>query len=202
MAKKHKFPRRRQLRTRLGVPSGPIRRSPLASTDRRDSIEEFVAEQKNRPKLDEDDAMELAWWLHPDLDRLRLSGNLPEELMDGDGNVWNPVMHINMHAIIERQLATNDPDGVVELAIKYEREGKLNSHEIGHVLAAAVGDEMWYTSTNKVLFDANRYFENIRLNYQTFVHAKNGLKDECGATNFGTVGKSLSCFSGNHHNGA
>ena len=72
------------------------------------------------------------------------------QLIDRDGNFWNPVMHVNMHAMIERQLAPTTINGIVELAIKYEREGELDSHEIRHVLAAAVSDEMWYTSTNKV----------------------------------------------------
>lgn len=82
-----------------------------------------------------------------------------------------------MHAIIERQLATNDPTGIMELTIKHECDGKLDSHEIRHVLAAAVSHEMWYTSTNNVFYDVNRYLENLHRNYQTFVRAKNGLND-------------------------
>ena len=110
--------------------------------------------------------------MHPDLNRMRLSGTLPEEQVDGAGNDWNPSMHIDMHAIIERQLANNDPRGIADRAIAYEREGKLDSHEIRHALASAVSEQLWYMSKEGCPFDCERYFVDIKRSYQTFVQAK------------------------------
>ena len=46
---------------------------------------------------------------HPDLRRALESGSLPEELTDEQGNAWNPRVHLTMHAIVERQIANDDP---------------------------------------------------------------------------------------------
>ena len=135
-------------------------------------IEQFVAEHGDQDELSEDDVFELAWEMHPDLNRMRLNGTLPEEQVDDEGNVWSPRMHINMHVIIESQLANNDPDGIADRAIKYEREEKLDSHEIRHVLAAAVSEQIWTMSKERCPFDRQRYFDDIERTYETFVQAK------------------------------
>ena len=44
--------------------------------------------------------------------------------------------------------------------------------EVRHALAAAVGEEIWYMMKNNVLFDNERYFENIHRNYDLFVKAR------------------------------
>ena len=131
-----------------------------------------MAERRQQGELSEDEATEIAWEMHPDLNRMRLSGTLPEELVDGEGNVWSPSMHIDWHIIIERQLANNDPDGVADRAIHYEREGILDSHEIRHVLAAAVSEQSWYMAKEGCLFDSQRYFADIERMYARFVQAK------------------------------
>jgi hypothetical protein len=151
-------------------------RSPRRSTHAREhaqvSIEQFVAERQGQDELSEDDAYERACEMHPDLNRMRLNGTLPDEMVDGEGNVWSPRMHIDMHTIIERQLATNDPAGIADRAIAYEREGKLDSHEIRHALASAVSEQLWYMSKEGCPFDCERYFVDIKRSYQTFVQAK------------------------------
>jgi hypothetical protein len=48
----------------------------------------------------------------------------------------------------------------------------LDSHEVRHALAGAVGEEIWYVMKNSVLFDNERYFESIHRNYDLFVKAK------------------------------
>ena len=146
--------------------------STLSRNDKRVPIEQFVAERRDQDELSEDDAIEIAWEMHPDLNRMRLSDTLPDEMDDGEGNVWSPRMHIDMHAIIERQLANNDPDGIADRAIGYEREGKLDSHEIRHVLASAVSEQLWYMSTESCPFDCQRYIDNVERSYEMFVQAK------------------------------
>jgi hypothetical protein len=148
------------------------KRSTLSREDRRVPIEQFVAEHGDQDELSDDEAFELAWEMHPDLNRLRLKDTLPEEMVDGEGNVWSPRMHIDMHVMIECQLANNDPDGIADLAIRYEREGKLDPHEIRHMLAAAVSEQLWYMSKEGCPFDSQRYFDDIERSYERFVQAK------------------------------
>jgi hypothetical protein len=163
MAKKKPKPKRRKRSTT---------RSTLSHEDKRVSIEQFVAGCQGQDELSEDDAYERACEMHPDLNRMRLNGTLPDEMVDGEGNVWSPRMHIDMHAIIERQLANDDPSGIADRAIAYEREGKLDSHEIRHALASAVSEQLWYMSKEGCPFDSQRYFDDIERQYQTFVQAK------------------------------
>jgi hypothetical protein len=148
------------------------KRSTLSRDDKPVPIEQFVAEHRDQEELSEDEAFELAWEMHPDLNRMRLKDTLPEEMVDGEGNVWSPRMHIDMHVIVERQLANNDPDGIADRAIKYEREGKLDSHEIRHMLAAAVSEQVWYMSKEGRPFSSERYFDDIERSYERFVQAK------------------------------
>jgi len=186
MAKKRKIPNRRS-KVRTHIQQSPMfQRSPmsqqsslpqrltLAPIDKRISIETFVGEQRDQAELSEDDAMELAWQMHPDLDKLRLKDRLPDELIDDQGNLWSPTMHIQMHTIVERQLANGEPKGIAELAIRFEQEGILDSHEIRHALASAVGDELWRASQEGTLFELDSYRENVHRNYQRFCVAKTG----------------------------
>jgi hypothetical protein len=147
-------------------------RSSLVATDVRVSIEQFVAQQQLQPRLSEDDAAELVWQMHPDLDELRQAKRLPKEFVDEEGNPWNPRMHIEMHFVIERQLASDEPAGIADLAIGYEREGILDSHEVRHALASAVGDELWLMTQEKIPFDNDRYFSSIADRYRQFVASK------------------------------
>lgn len=148
-------------------------RSALGREDKRVSIEQFVAERQGEGELSEDDVQELVWEMHPDLNRMRLRGTLPDELVDEEGRAWNPRMHIDMHTIVERQLALNEPEGIADLAIQFEREKKLDSHEIRHVLAAAIGEQLWHMMKQRQLFDSQRYFRDIRRLYNEFLNAKN-----------------------------
>ncbi len=136
-------------------------------------ISQLIAARDEQDELDEDDSEEMVWEMHPDLNRMRLDGTLPEEMVDGAGNITSPRMHINMHAIIERQLFNNDPEGITDLAVGYEQENKLTSHEIRHALAAAVSEQIWLMSKERRLFDTQQYFLAIERSYETFVRAKN-----------------------------
>lgn len=120
-------------------------------------------------KLSEADAMELVLQYHPELKRLSAAGQLPELMTDAKGNEWNPRMHLLLHVVIERQLANDTPSGIVAVAQRLEQEKKLNQHDVKHVLAAAVAEQLWYMQTELCPFDEARYFQDIERLYKDWV---------------------------------
>ena len=53
--------------------------------------------------------MEIALRDHPELRRGFETDALPEQLTDDTGNVWNPRVHLTLHATTERQIANDEP---------------------------------------------------------------------------------------------
>lgn len=119
--------------------------------------------------LSDDEAMERVLNYHPDLKRLARAGRLPEEMTDPSGNVWSPRMHLTVHVIIEQQLANDAPSGIVALANRLEQEKKLNWHDVRHVLAAAMSEQLWYMQKELCPCDEQRYFLDIERLYQEWV---------------------------------
>ena len=72
--------------------------------------------RKKRKKLSEDAAWEIALKEHPEWRK----DALPEEIIGEDGEPMSPRLHLQMHAVVERQLATDDPKGVVAIAALFE----------------------------------------------------------------------------------
>ena len=142
-----------------------VRRPGFAPQDSRDAIQSKLVQGLLGEEMSEDEAREIALENHPDLKEMELAGTLPDRMLDENDGVWSPRMHIAMHTVIERQLACNEPAGIVELAIKFEGEGKLCAHEIKHVIAAALVEQIWAMQHTQVAFDEEQYFVDIEAAY-------------------------------------
>jgi len=68
----------------------------------------------------------------------------------------NPILHITMHAVIEKQIAGGEPPEVAQTVAALERSG-LPHHEAVHRVASVLADEIWHVMHEKRPFDPVRY---------------------------------------------
>jgi hypothetical protein len=78
---------------------------------------------------------------HPELDRALREGRRDVEV---DGEPINPRLHLAMHEIVSTQLWDDDPPEVWATAARLLESG-YDRHEILHMLAAAVAQQVWGT---------------------------------------------------------
>ena len=114
-----------------------------------------------KQKLSEDAAWEIALKDHPQWRKAWQKGELPEEIAGEDGEPMSPQLHLQMHAVVERQLATDDPKGVVAIAAQLERLG-FSQHGIRHEIGCVVANHMWYMMKEGCVFDEQRYLAELR----------------------------------------
>ena len=111
--------------------------------------------------LSEDDAYEIALNDHPEYRDALDADELPDEIVGEDGEVMNPRLHLSLHAIVERQVASDDPTGVAGIARELEGLG-LSRHEVRHRIALAVSDQMLKIMSGEGSFDEKRYMRDLR----------------------------------------
>ncbi len=111
--------------------------------------------------MTESEAFQIALGDHPELRDLFLSDSLPEEMLDDDGNVWNPRSHLDLHAVIERQIAMDEPRGIVGVAAQLE-ELKIDHHEIRHLIAGPLSEQIWHMLQEKRPFNERQYLRQLR----------------------------------------
>ena len=70
-------------------------------------------------------------------------------------------MHIAVHTIVERQLAADQPEGVVAIAQELTNLD-LSPHDIRHGIGEAVANQLWYMNKEGCLFDEGRYMAELR----------------------------------------
>jgi hypothetical protein len=116
-----------------------------------------VAGKKKR-ELTEEAALEIALRDHPDLRRARNKGELPDEVLSEDGQPMSPRAHFHIHAVVERQLASDDPKGVVAIAQALEQLG-VSRHDVRHEIGTVIAEHMWYMTKEGCRFDEGRYLE-------------------------------------------
>ena len=85
----------------------------------------------------------------------------PDEITGEDGEPFSPRLHIMVHVIVERQLAADEPEGVVAVAQELEQQG-LSQHDIRHAIGQAVASQLWYMNKEGCVFDQVRYMADIR----------------------------------------
>ena len=117
--------------------------------------------KKRRKQLSEEDALAIVLKDHPEWRKQWEDGTLPDEIIGEDGEPMSPRMHIMVHTIVERQLATDEPNGVVALATELEQLG-LSHHDICHTIGEAVASQMWYMNKEGCVFDEGRYMADLR----------------------------------------
>ena len=104
--------------------------------------------------LSEHAAQEIALKYHPEWRRAaKKKGGLPTQLIGENGELFNPQLHLTIHAIVERQLASDEPPGVVAIAQQLEHLG-LSQHDIRHEIGRAVANQLWYLLQAGNVFDA------------------------------------------------
>ena len=116
---------------------------------------------RKQRKLSEDAAWEIALKDHPEWRKAWQKAELPEEIVGEDGEPVNPQLHLHMHAVVERQLAADDPKGVVAIAAELEKLG-FSQHDIRHEIACVVANQMWYMTKERCVFDEKRYLMELR----------------------------------------
>jgi hypothetical protein len=119
-----------------------------------------VASRKKR-ELTEDAALDIALRDHPEWRKAWQKDELPEEIVGEDGKPMSPQLHLQMHAVVERQLAADDPKGVVAIAAQLEQLG-FSQHDIRHEIGCVVANHMWYVMQEGCVFDENRYLADLR----------------------------------------
>jgi len=114
-----------------------------------------------KQKLSEDAAFLIALRDHPEWRRAWQKNDLPDEIVGEDGQPMSPRAHLQIHAVVERQLAADEPKGVVAIARQLEQLG-VSKHDVRHEIGGVLAEHMWYMETEGCPFDEGRYLAELR----------------------------------------
>ena len=117
--------------------------------------------RKKKRSLSGDAALEIALRDHPEYRRAWDEGELPDEVIGEDGQPMSPHAHLHVHAVVERQLAADEPKGVVAIAGELQRLG-VSRHDVRHEIGAVIAEHMWYMTKEGCPFDTGRYLADLR----------------------------------------
>lgn len=123
----------------------------------------MAKKKKKRKKrgISEDAAFEIALRDHPEWRRAWETGDLPDEIPGDDGQPTSPRAHLQIHAVVERQLAADEPKGVLAIARELEQLG-VSPHDVRHEIGAVIAEHMWHMMREGTLFDEDRYLADLR----------------------------------------
>ena len=119
-----------------------------------------MAKKKER-EMTEDAALEIALRDHPEWRRAWETGELAHEIIGEDGQPMSPRSHLQIHAVVERQLAADEPKGVFAIARELERLG-VSRHDVRHEIGAVIAEHMWHMTKEGCPFDKSRYLAGLR----------------------------------------
>jgi len=119
-----------------------------------------VAEEKRREMTD-DVALQIAVGDHPEWRRAWEKGDLPEKITGEDGQPMNPHAHLHIHVVVEKQLAADEPKGVLAVARELERLG-VSRHDVRHEIGAVIAEHIWQMTKERRTFDEGRYLAQLR----------------------------------------
>ena len=128
-------------------------------------------EQRNQ--LSEEDALAIVLKDHPEWQRQWEDGTLPDEMIGENGEPFSPRLHIVVHTVVERQLAADEPKGVVAVAQELGQLG-LSQQDIRHAIGEAVASQLWYMSKEGCVFDEGRYMADLRKTVDSHRQAREG----------------------------
>jgi hypothetical protein len=115
----------------------------------------------NPSELVEEAAWQRALSDHPDWKTQWEKGELPEEIIGANGEPMSPTFHITLHAIVEGQLESGTPDGVVLIAEKLAELG-LDRHDVVHAIGEAMCNQIWEVTKNGRAFSEVEYLADLR----------------------------------------
>ena len=116
---------------------------------------------KKKREMTEDAALEIALRDHPEWRRAWEGGELADEITGEDGQPVSPRVHLHIHAVVERQLAADEPKGVFAIARELERLG-VSRHDVRHEIGAVIAEHIWYVTKEGCPFDEGRYLAELR----------------------------------------
>ncbi|NOX56664.1 MAG: DUF1841 family protein [Planctomycetes bacterium] len=119
----------------------------------------MIPREKKRD-LSEDEAWQIALEDHPEWHKALLEDELPDEVIGENGQPMNVTLHLTLHAMIERQLAADDPEGVVAVARELKQLG-LSRHDIRHAIGSVLIQHIWSIWRNRQTFDPARYLAEL-----------------------------------------
>lgn len=117
--------------------------------------------RKKKRELSEDAALEIAVRDHPEWRQAWEKDELPDEIIGEDGQPMSPNAHLHIHAVVERQLAADEPKGVVAIARELQRLG-VSKHNVRHEIGAVLTQHIWYMTKEGCPFDEGRYLAELR----------------------------------------
>jgi hypothetical protein len=117
--------------------------------------------EDSREEMSEDDALEIVLADHPDWAEDYNEGTLPREITGEDGEPMNPHMHIMIHVIVERQLAADDPPGVVAVADELAKRG-VSAHDTRHEIGMAAAEQVFDAIEGKTPAGDAKYLADLR----------------------------------------
>jgi hypothetical protein len=106
---------------------------------------------------DENDGMFLFEALHPEFEGALRN----DEEMVADGEPFSPRLHITMHQIVANQLLADDPRETWQTVQRLAGLG-YDWHNIMHMIAAVVSDDVHRTLTEQRHFDPDDYARRLR----------------------------------------
>jgi len=111
---------------------------------------------------------DLAAWIHEAATVVWFTGagistesGLPNEITGENGQPLSPRAHLHIHAVVERQLAADEPKGIRAIARELEQLG-LSRHDVRHEIGAVIAEHMWYVTKEGCPFDEGRYLAGLR----------------------------------------
>ena len=84
---------------------------------------------------------------------------LSEAEIERDG--VNPVLHVQLHAVMGNQIAQRDPAEVREIVKTLLRQG-YSRHEAIHAVANVLTEEIFFIMQDKRTFDEGGYLRKLR----------------------------------------
>ena len=117
--------------------------------------------RKKKRELSEDAALEIALRDHAEWRSAWERGDLADEIISEDGQLMSPRAHLQIHAVVERQLAADEPKGVLAIARDLEQLG-VSRHDVRHEIGAVFTEHMWYMTKEGCPFDEGRYLAELR----------------------------------------
>jgi hypothetical protein len=94
---------------------------------------------EGREIADADEPIAAVLDMHPEFDRLWLTGEMAAYPQNVGGKIVNPFVHTVLHAVIDRQIRDQDPEFVEENFKRLTAEG-MDGHECLHAIMQAFAE--------------------------------------------------------------